>query len=120
MCLALENRENSMIISGLYPDPIVLSFLSFRQKLNKEETLAQIKLMNQLIHVVEFGNVEIEEAIELMERNKKYTDLEDTIQYAKARKEKCDYIITNDKCFASGDVPVLNSKEALNTLVLKC
>jgi len=30
-----------------------------------------------------------------------------------ARKEKCDYIITNDKDFASGDVHVLSSKDAL-------
>jgi len=35
-----------------------------------------------------------------------------------ARKEKCDYIITNDKDFASGDVPVLSSEEALKVLVL--
>ena len=97
-------------------DLMTTVYYILRQKLNKEETLAQIKLMNQLIHVVEFGNVEIDEAIELMERNKKYTDLEDTIQYVMARKEKCDYIITNDKSFASGDVPILSSKEALKEL----
>ena len=99
-------------------DLMTTVYYILRQKLNKEETLAQIKLMNQLIHVVEFGNAEIEEAIELMERNKKYTDLEDTIQYVMARKEKCDYIITNDKNFASGDVPVLSSEEAVEKLAL--
>ena len=97
-------------------DLMTTVYYILRQKLNKEETLAQIKLMNQLIHVVEFGNLEIDEAIELMERNKKYIDLEDTIQYVMARKEKCDYIITNDKSFASGDVPILSSEEALKEL----
>jgi len=84
--------------------------------LGQEEALSKIKKLNKVIQVIEFANKEVAEAIELMERNKKYTDLEDTIQYVMARKEKCDYIITNDKNFASGDVPVLSSKEALKEL----
>ena len=84
--------------------------------LGQEEALSKIKKLNKVIQVIEFGNKEVAEAIELMERNKKYTDLEDTIQYVMARKEKCDYIITNDKNFASGDVPVLSSQEALKEL----
>jgi predicted nucleic acid-binding protein len=97
-------------------DLMTTVYYILRKKLTKEETLSQIKLMNELINVIEFGNKEVAEAIELMERNKKYIDLEDTIQYVMARKEKCDYIITNDKNFASGDVPVLSSKEALKEL----
>ncbi|NKQ41838.1 MAG: type II toxin-antitoxin system VapC family toxin [Sulfurovum sp.] len=97
-------------------DLMTTVYYILRKKLNKVETLAQIKLMNQLIYVVEFGNKEINEGIELMERNEKYTDLEDTIQYVMARKEKCDYIITNDNDFASGDVPVLSAVEALKVL----
>jgi len=84
-----------------------------RKPLGQDVALKKIKKLNQIIKVIEFGNKEVDEAIELMERNKKYTDLEDTIQYVMARKEKCDYIITNDKNFASGDVPVLSSVEAL-------
>ena len=84
--------------------------------LGQEEALSKIKKLNRVVSVIEFGNKEVAEAIDLMERNKKYTDLEDTIQYVMARKEKCDYIITNDKHFASGDVPVLSSKEALKVL----
>jgi len=97
-------------------DLMTTIYYILRQKLTKEKTLSQIKLINELIKVVEFGNDEICEAIELMERNKKYCDLEDTIQYVMARKEKCDYIITNNKNFASGDVPVLSSQEALKEL----
>ena len=81
--------------------------------LGKKNALEKIKKLNRIIKVIEFGNKEVDEAIELMERNDKYKDLEDTIQYVMARKEKCDYIITNDVDFASGDVPVLGSGEAL-------
>jgi predicted nucleic acid-binding protein len=89
----------------------------FTQKpLGQEKALKKIRKLNQILEVIEFGNIEVEEAIDLMERNKKYSDLEDTIQYVMARKEKCDYIITNDKKFASGDVPVLSSREALKEL----
>jgi len=84
-----------------------------KKPLGKVKALEQIKIFNQTIRVIEFSNNEVAEAIELMERNEKYTDLEDTIQYVMARKEKCDYIITNDQKFASGDVPVLSSEEAL-------
>ncbi len=89
-----------------------------KKPLGKVNALQQIKIFNQTISVIAFSNDEIDEAISLMEKNVKYSDLEDTIQYVMARKEKCDYIITNDKKFASGDVPVLSSEEALKKLAL--
>ena len=110
----MENIEAYVFYTSC--DLMTTVYYILRKKLSKKETLFQIKLMNELIHVIEFGNKEIDEAIELMERNNKYKDLEDTIQYVMARKEKCDYIITNDKNFASGDVPVLSSKNALKEL----
>ena len=97
-------------------DLITTIYYVSRKTLGRQGALHQIKTMNKFISIIEFGNQEVTEAIELMERNEKYTDLEDTIQYVMARKEKCDYIITNDKAFASGDVPVLSAVEALNKL----
>ncbi len=97
-------------------DLLTTIYYVLRKQLNKNEALDKIKIINKMFHVIEFGNDEIDEAIYLMERNEKYSDLEDTIQYIMARKENCDYIITNDKCFASGDVPVLSSESALNIL----
>jgi predicted nucleic acid-binding protein len=70
--------------------------------------------MNKTIKVIEFGNQEIDEAIYLMEKNENFIDLEDTIQFVMARKERCDYIITNDKGFYSHEVPLLSSMEALS------
>lgn len=97
-------------------DLITTIYYVSRKNLGRQGALQQIKTMNKFIAIIEFGNQEVNEAIELMERNEKYTDLEDTIQYVMARKEKCDYIITNDKAFASGDVPVLSAVEAMNKL----
>jgi len=97
-------------------DLITTIYYIMRRELDKSAALKQIKLISKFISIVEFGNREVDEAIDLMERNTQYKDLEDTIQYVMARKEKCDYIITNDNNFASGDVPVLSSKEALKTL----
>lgn len=94
-------------------DLITTIYYVSRKNLGRQGALEQIKTMNKFITIIEFGNKEVNEAIELMERNEKYSDLEDTIQYVMARKEKCDYIITNDNAFASGDVPVLSSVEAL-------
>jgi len=89
-----------------------------KKPLGKVNALQQMKIFNQTINVIAFSNDEIDEAISLMEKNVKYSDLEDTIQYVMARKENCDYIITNDKKFASGDVPILSSDEALKKLAL--
>ena len=97
-------------------DLITTIYYVSRKELDRIEALQQIKTISKFITIIEFGNKEVDEAIELMERKDKYKDLEDTIQYVMARKEKCDYIITNDKSFASGDVPVLSSKEALKEL----
>ena len=97
-------------------DLLTTVYYFIRKPLGQEIALKKIKKLNQVIKVIEFGNIEVDEAIELMERSEKYVDLEDTIQYVMARKEKCDYIITNDKNFASGDVPVLGSEEALKVL----
>jgi len=107
----LENNSKFELFTSC--DLLTTIYYILRRQLNKADALNKIKIINRIFFVIEFGNKEIDEAIELMERNKKYTDLEDTIQYVMARKEKCDYIITNDKAFTSGDVPVLSSGEAL-------
>lgn len=109
-----ENLVRGVEVFTLYTSCDLLTTVYYftRKPLGQKLALDKIRKLNQIIKVIEFGNQEVEEAIELMERNEKYDDLEDTIQYVMARKEKCDYIITNDKAFASGDVPVLSSEEA--------
>ena len=97
-------------------DLLTTVYYILRRKLDKKTVLEKIKLMNKIINVIEFGNQEIDEAIYLMEKNEKFTDLEDTIQFVMARKERCDYIVTNDKGFYSHEVPLVSSGEALDVI----
>ncbi|MEA3434420.1 MAG: PIN domain-containing protein [Campylobacterota bacterium] len=90
-----------------------------RREFDNKSILEKLKILNKVMKVMEFGNDEIDEAIYLMERNEKFSDLEDTIQYVMARKERCDYIVTNDKGFVSHDIPLLSSLEALDELGLE-
>ena len=48
---------------------------------------------------------------DLMVSDNRYKDLEDTIQYIMAKKEKCNLIISNDKNFASDDIKLMSSEE---------
>lgn len=48
---------------------------------------------------------------QVMEKDKKYRDFEDTLQYVLAEKEKCDLIITNDKEFVSRKIKKLSTPE---------
>ena len=84
---------------------------------DKKTVLKNLKIINGMMHVIEFGNKEIDEAIYLMEKNESFSDLEDTIQFVMARKERCDYIVSNDKGFYSHkEIPLLSSADALELL----
>lgn len=97
-------------------DLLTTIYYVLNRKLEKKVVLEQIKTLNQLINVIEFGNQEIDEALYLMEKNEAFSDLEDTIQFVMARKERCDYIISNNKSFHSTDVPLVSSVEALDII----
>ncbi len=97
-------------------DLITTIYYLLKKPLGKKKSLEQLKIMNRVIKVIEFGNAEVDEAIYLMEKDEKFIDLEDTIQFVMARKKHCDYIITNDKNFYSYEVPLLTSSEALGVI----
>ncbi|MBN2825049.1 MAG: type II toxin-antitoxin system VapC family toxin [Campylobacterales bacterium] len=97
-------------------DLITTIYYLLKKPLGKTKSLEQLKIMNSIIHIIEFGNQEIDEAIYLMEKDANFGDLEDTIQFVMARKERCDSIITNDQQFHSYEVPLLSSAEALEAI----
>jgi len=109
-----QNKQKFLLYTSC--DLVTTVYYIVRKAIGKKKALEQIKTLNRLIHVIEFGNDEIEEAIYLMEKSPAFGDLEDTIQYVMARRERCDYIITNDARFHSHDVPLLGSGEALEVL----
>ncbi len=80
-------------------------------KIDKEKALKSIEVAAEIFSLIPFSNDEIFEATNLMRKNRKFKDLEDTIQYVLARKINCDLILTNDKGFFSPDIEILTAKD---------
>ncbi len=119
------HKESTGIISLLLQETDLEFFTSYDiittlyyvlSKKGKMDVLDSILDVNELCSVVEFANSEIEESCRLMKKNKKFTDLEDTIQYVIAKKASCDLILSNDKKFVSDEIVLMSSKEFLHKL----
>ncbi len=110
----VENIESYELFTSC--DLMTTVYYVLTKQIDKKEVLRQLKVLNQIISVVEFGNKEINEAIHLMQKNENFQDLEDTIQFIMARKSLCKYIVTNDKNFFSHEILLLNSTDALEQL----
>ena len=83
-------------------------------KRDKSQALNRIDKINQLCQIVEFGNKEVAESINLMQSDSDYVDLEDTIQYILAKKVACNLIISNDKNFIAKDIKCLSTTQFVN------
>ena len=110
----LEHRDKYQLYTSC--DRLTAVYYVLSKQMDSESVLKKLKILNRVIKVIEFGNREVDEAIYLMEKDENYKDLEDTIQYVMARKQRCDYIVTNDKTFMSYDIPLLDSTAALSLL----
>jgi predicted nucleic acid-binding protein len=80
-------------------------------KFDKSSILDRIVEVNKTLKVIEFSNKEVSQTCTLMKENKKYKDLEDTMQYILAKKENCDLIISNDENFYADDIEGISSEE---------
>ena len=78
---------------------------------SKEHALQALSYLEKSVQIIPFAKDELSQTIELMQNDKDYNDMEDTIQYILAKKEKCDFIITNDKQFTSKEIPALTSEQ---------
>ncbi len=82
-------------------------------KIDKKKAFSDIKKVVELFSIISLNDEDIKTAISLMERDKKFKDLEDTVQYVLAKKKGCDLILSNDKSFYSPDIKVLSPKQVL-------
>jgi len=90
---------------------LITTIYYINSKKNKHQALLNIQDTNTILKVIEFSNKEIEKTCNLMLEDGDYKNLEDTIQYIMAKKEKCNLIISNDKNFISKDIKLMTSKE---------
>ena len=81
-------------------------------KQGRQIALDSVENINKICKIIEFSNIEVSQTCQLMRENKKFKDLEDTLQYVLAKNKKCDLIISNDKNFYVEDMELLNSDEA--------
>ncbi len=103
---ALEN--NFILVTSC---DIITTLYYIEAKYDKHNALLKIQNVNKTLKVVEFSNKEVEDTCNLMLLDRDYIDLEDTIQFVLAKKQKCDYIISNDKKFVSKEIKLLTSEE---------
>ena len=78
---------------------------------NKNKALRFIEATTEIFTLIPFSNEELLKATEPMRKDRKFKDLEDTIQYVLAKKECCDLILTNDEKFSSPDIEVITTKK---------
>jgi len=96
---------------------IITTLYYVNSKIDKINTLENIRLINKTLKIIEFSNKEIELTCKLMIQDKDFKDLENTIQYIMAKKQNCDLIISNDNNFVSKDIQLLTSKQFYNTYI---
>ncbi len=89
---------------------LITSIYYISAKQNPETALIQVQELNTLCEVIPFSNKEIEQTCRLMNTNKNYQDLEDSIQYVLAKQQQCELILSNDKGFVSEDINLLTTK----------
>lgn len=89
---------------------IVTTIYYLRAKQDREQALDDIIQINSFCQIIEFGNTEVTKSCRLMKQNKKFTDLEDTIQYVMAKKVDADLILSNGKAFVSDGIELMSAK----------
>ncbi len=89
---------------------IITTIYYIYAKKDRLKALDYIIEINGWCKIVEFGNPEVSKSCRLMKQNKKFTDLEDTIQYVMAKKVGADLILSNDKEFASDSIELMNTE----------
>ncbi len=97
-------------------DLITTVYYVLRKKYGKE-AIYDIEDALDVYNLIQFSSYEVKESINLIkENNKSFKDLEDTIQYVLAKKERCDLILTNDKKFYSPDIQTVTTSQLIKKL----
>lgn len=78
----------------------------------RAKALVAIEQIQTVFEIAPFGNRELDAAVQLMQQDSDYQDLEDTIQYILAQKAGCELILSNDAKFVAKDLRIMNSESA--------
>jgi predicted nucleic acid-binding protein len=103
--LLIFNAIEKKLFSATILDITILN-IDYVANKQVKDIKAFLSLVNKQFEVVGATNEMIDLALQMQN-----SDLEDNLQYICAKKQKCNYIITNDKKFYSPDIEVLTSSE---------
>lgn len=102
--LIVLNAAQKGLFNGFIADITLLNIAYIAQKQLKDVNNF-ITQINQSFTVAGADNNTFANALSLQNK-----DLEDAVQYVCAQERDCDIIVTNDKGFYMGKIPVLNAK----------
>ncbi len=86
------------------------------KKYNKRKALENLSYTLNLLYLIPFSNDEVGKAIDLMQKDKNFADLEDTLQYVLAKENECDLILSNDDDFYSPDIKKISTKDFVENI----
>jgi predicted nucleic acid-binding protein len=89
---------------------IITTIYYLRVKQDREKALDDIIQINSFCKIIEFGNLEVIKSCKLIKENRKYKDLEDTLQFVMAQKVGADLILSNDQAFVSEAIELMSTK----------
>ena len=95
---------------------IITTLYYINARIDKQKALDHIIEINRWCKIIEFGNTEVSQSCQLMKKNPKFTDLEDTIQYVMAKKVEADLIFSNDTAFVSEEIELMSTAGFCETL----
>ena len=86
-------------------------------KKDRENAILSIQNINKFAKIVELSNLEVTKACKMLKEDKNYSDLDNTIQYLLAKKEKCKLILSNNSEFYSSDIKVISAKKFCKDMI---
>lgn len=105
----LENEYELFINSDTLAN--VFYILSKHSILTYDEVVEKMRFLNDIFTLVSIESEDVTMALDLCEdKNNKYEDYEDLMQYVCAKKVSADLIITNDKGFIALDIGLKGTK----------
>ncbi len=109
-CLEACLKQHITLITSC--DLVTTIYYITNKTQGRVKALEAIEQIQAVFEIAPFGNRELETAVQLMQQDSDYQDLEDTIQYVLAKNVGCDLILSNDTQFISKDLQVMNSEVA--------
>lgn len=108
-CLEACLQQNLTLVTSC--DLVTTIYYITTKTQGNAKALAALEQIQSIFEIAPFANRELEAAIQLMQQDSDYCDLEDTIQYILAKATGCDVILSNDTKFVAKELKLLNSFE---------